>query len=849
MATALITAAVVLLFLSPARGQDPQPQGQKQSPSNMPSATQVAPQGALMPLGGDNITTLLAPPAKGGAPVGPSQNISPLSQDNQTATQTAPTPPLSPQTAIMPTQSPSPKALATPAPPLPPPTTPASAHSSSSAASAPMVQQSGPNNVSLAFDDADIFEIAHTIFGEILKVNYLIDARVKGRITFKTVKPVSNSDVLPIMSTIFRLNGVSIIEEHGLYRIIPLADISKEPTGVKYGKDTKTSQVRGFSVIQIVPLNFMGSKDMVEILTPFLSTGAVIKEVPGKNCIIISDTDENIQRLLQIVNIFDDDAFKDMKVELFVFKNLSIKDVIDDLKNTFPLFTATTKDSLKMKYLPIEKLNAILVVAPDEQYLKHFKKWVDIIDNVFEGAKPRIYVYPLQNSQADHIMSILSQVFSESGTSKTSQDKSSNPASSATKSTGTTGTTGTSALSSLSSLTSNSSTSSTTKTDSTKDSKKSSSSTGTGTANAISATNSILVSSETKLYYDDKLNSIIILALPKDYLYIEELIKKLDSVPRQVLIESLIIEITLNNEMKYGVEWFLTNNITVKNHTYTGAAMLESGGSANTGSAVIGLSSQLFSTTSGLSYAVFNGAGFLSALVQALSTETNVSVLSNPTILVSDNNEAKIQVGQKVPIVTSTANVSGTTTIQNQYQYQDTGVILTVKPQINDSGLVKLDVSQEVSTVDPNLTTQGVNSPTIDVRSVSTNLVVHDGASIAIGGLIQDKVSDSNNGIPFLSKIPIIGGLFGVQDKSHTRTELLIIITPHVVKNIADAARMTEEFKEKLIGLKQALSKDKTGLIPGSKSQKYGNPSPPADDPDKKENKRPEGATEPAPLF
>ncbi|MBF0516582.1 MAG: hypothetical protein HQK97_05610, partial [Nitrospirae bacterium] len=153
---------------------------------------------------------------------------------------------------------------------------------------------------------------------------------------------------------------------------------------------------------------------------------------------------------------------------------------------------------------------------------------------------------------------------------------------------------------------------------------------------AINVSSSILVSSETKIYYDDKLNSLIILALPKDYLYIEELIKKLDSVPRQVLIEAIIIEVSLSDELKYGVEWFLTNNITVKNHQYTGAAMLESGGNSPS----IGLTSPLFSSTSGLSYAVFNGAGLLSALIQALSSETNISVLSNPTILVSDNNEA-----------------------------------------------------------------------------------------------------------------------------------------------------------------------------------------------------------------
>ncbi|MCG6552562.1 MAG: AMIN domain-containing protein, partial [Candidatus Magnetominusculus sp. LBB02] len=510
----------------------------KPQPPAMPVTTQPPVSAQPMPQGAGGLVPL--PPAlRPGTASAPGPNAAVPSLDNKTASQAAP--------ALMP----SPQLSAPPPPPA------------SSKAAKPLVQHAGPNNVSLAFDDADIYEIAHTVFGEILKVNYLIDSRVKGRITFKTVSPIANSDVLPVMSTIFRLNGVSIMEEHGLYRIIPLTDISKEPVGVNFGKDSGDMRIRGFSMIQIVPLNSIGSKDMVEILTPFLSTGAVIKEVPGKNCLIISDTDENIQRLLQIVNIFDDDVFRDVKVELFVFKNLSVKDVVEDLRNTFPLFTAGNRDSLKIKYLPIERLNAILVVAPDEQFLRQFKKWVDIIDNVFEGAKPRIYVYPLQNSQAEHIMSILSQIFTGTGTSKSS--------SSQDKSTTTTTAKPTSSTSN-SSLTSLMSSSTTKSTDSA--STKSSSSSA---VSAVTATNSILVSSETKIYYDDKLNSLIILALPKDYLYIEELIKKLDSVPRQVLIEALIIEINLSDALKYGVQWFLANKINVNNHQYTGATILEEG--------------------------------------------------------------------------------------------------------------------------------------------------------------------------------------------------------------------------------------------------------------------------------
>ncbi|MBF0567007.1 MAG: type II secretion system secretin GspD [Nitrospirae bacterium] len=646
--------------------------------------------------------------------------------------------------------------------------------------------------MSLSFDDADIYEIAHTVFGDILRVNYLIDPRVKGRITFKTVRPISSQNLLPIVSTIFRLNGVSVMEENSLYRIIPLTDINKEPVSVKYGRQSKDFPVLGFSIAQIVPLNFVSTKEMKEILTPFLSPGATITEVPGRSCLLIGDTDENMKRLLQIVEIFDDDIFKDYKVEIFVFKNLSIKDAIEEVKSVFPIFSGNSKEILKIKYLPIERLNAILVATPDDQYMDYFRKWVAKIDSIFEGAKPKIYVYPLQNRQAQQVVEILSQILGE-GTSKgaagaTPPPPAANPSPSTPSSPGAAST----------------------------GSSKSS-------AKSFKASSSALVSSETRFYFDEKNNSMVILALPKDYLFIEDLIKKIDVVPRQVLIEALIVEVTLNDALTFGVEWWLSNNFALeKNPNYKG--ITTTGGAGNF---VFDPTSPL--SAKGFTFAALDSAGVIRGLVQTLATKSASKILSSPQILVSDNHEAKIQVGDQVAIATASTTypvaATGTTTTTsttNTIQYKDTGVILTVKPQINDSGLVNMDIKQEVSGVDNTVTTTGLNSPNFSTRNVTTNMIVQDGKSVVLGGMIKEDRENTTSGIPILSDIPLFGYLFGYKEHKVTRTELMVIITPHVVKTIEQAVSLTEDFKSKLKGLHELLSGDKAGLVPDEKGKKDG---------------------------
>jgi len=613
-------------------------------------------------------------------------------------------------------------------------------------------------SVSLFFDDADIYEVAHTIFGEILKVNYLIDPKVSGRITFRSVRPIKKTDLLPVVSTLFRLNGVSIVEEAGIYRIIPLTEISSEPVEVDFGRSSEALKVRGRSIIQIIPLNFVSSSDMKTILTPFLTKGATITEVPGRNLLIIADTDENMKRLLQIVETFDDEVFEDVKVEMFVFKNFNVRDVMDSLRGVFPLFPTDEKGALKVRILPIEKLNALLVVAPNEKYLEHIRKWVKLIDATFEGASPKIYVYPLQNSKADHVAEILQQILfggggnvprsktPAKGTKKT-EGKSTPPAPPVRR-----------------------------------------------PVSSISPLEEPLVSKGTKIFPDEITNSLIILTTPSDYPLIEEAIKKIDTVPRQVLIEVLVAEVTLGDKLRFGIEWFLKSHFNIGNTELTGFTGF--------GSDQLSFDTENPLSTSNFTFAAVDTADVVRGLLQSLASESKVKVLASPHILVSDNREAKIQVGKQVPVQTSTSTTASGETVTS-IQYRDTGVVLTVKPQINESGLVSLEIKQEVSSVDPEAGVSG--NPIISNRTAETNIVAQDKQTIVIGGLIQENESTVREGIPLLKDIPILGLFFGYTSKEKQRTELVVMITPRVVRSIDEAGLVTEEFQNKLKGLKNTL--------------------------------------------
>jgi general secretion pathway protein D len=286
-----------------------------------------------------------------------------------------------------------------------------------------------------------------------------------------------------------------------------------------------------------------------------------------------------------------------------------------------------------------------------------------------------------------------------------------------------------------------------------------------------------MVSDVAKIFSDEVLNAIIVLGTPEDYRIIRDTIVKLDIVPRQVLIEGTIAQVQLTDKMSLGIAWAIKNSAGGGIYLNPGALQID----------------PITLTGRGLSVVGVDSAGTVTALINALATESKAKLLATPHIMVSDNREARIQVGQQVPLETSeTYGTPGVAPIKT-IQYRDIGIILKVKPQINDGGLVAMQISQEVSTIAP-VATSDIGGIVLNKTEATTTLVVNDGHTIVIGGLIRQDDSKVKSGIPFLHKIPILGYLFGSTDTDKERTELVILLTPRVIKTKQEANAVTNKF-------------------------------------------------------
>lgn len=309
---------------------------------------------------------------------------------------------------------------------------------------------------------------------------------------------------------------------------------------------------------------------------------------------------------------------------------------------------------------------------------------------------------------------------------------------------------------------------------------------GTGEALGLTAASSV------KVIADRDNNSLLILANGAEYEKIEEAIKRLDVVPRQVLVEVTIAEVTLNGALSYGLEWYFnngSNNLTGKLfNTDTSVSALPADPNATGVTPLLPFSAVWRAT-----------GGNVTAVLSALASKTNVNILSSPHIMVTDNQVARINVGQSVPIEGQTTVVG--TSIVRSVSYVDTGVVLSVRPHINAGGLVTLEVSQEVSDVQAGITTRGLNSPTINKRSAQTMVAVQSGDTMILAGLIKDDKVAGSSGIPLLSDIPVVGALFGAKADTNYRRELIITITPRVVNDYQQARDVTAEFRRKLTGM------------------------------------------------
>jgi general secretion pathway protein D len=645
----------------------------------------------------------------------------------------------------------------------------------------PSQAPAGPEEASLNFEGADIREVAKVVLGDYLKESYTVHPAVTGTVTFRTVKPIALKDLLPTLEMLLRQNGAAAVREEGLYKILPITAIRGSLSPQLGG--VGAALPRGYSV-QVVPLRYVGAREMAHLLEPFAPENTVrVDEV--RNLVILAGGEREMRHLLDAIELFDVDFLAGYSVGLFPIKSADVKTLIADLDK---VFGAQAQGPLAgiVRVVPIERLNALLVVTTQPKYLETARSWVEKLDTLGgTSGGTRFFVYQVRNGKAENLAGLISDLFASRRTTTPAPTLApgARPAQISTTTLGTP----------LAATT-----------------PAGQPATAAGSAPAAGATVFNLAgtagatSSEVRVIADKDTNSLLILAAPADYEIIENALKKLDVIPRQVLVEVLLAEVTLTDDLSLGLEWYVhTRNST--------SGQLNLGGLPSTASNITGV------PLSVPTFQLVNLAGNeVRAVLNTLGQDGRTQVLASPQIMVLDNQKAQIKVGDRISVQTQAqTGVSTGTGVLNSFQYLETGILLSVTPRINSGGQVTLEVNQEVSVPDPKSVSTTNPNPTVNSRAASTVVVVASGESVVLGGLIREDNTRSSAGIPLLSKIPILGAAFGSQSLSKRRTELVLIITPKIVSDAAQAREVTNELRDKLPALKSLLPPPKGSAPPG----------------------------------
>jgi general secretion pathway protein D len=630
--------------------------------------------------------------------------------------------------------------------------------------------------VTLNFANAEIREVVDVVLGETLGVSYIIDPGVQGQITARTSRPLARKAVIPALENILALNGAALTLDRGIYKVVTLQQAANALTRPIVAP-TRQDLVRGYG-IHIIPLRYAAAQAVADILQPFIAPGRVLRVDAARNLLVFAGTGTEAADVMDMVTVFDVDWMAGMSFGLFPIQVADAKDLVVDLETVFLEGDSPLKGIVR--FVPIERLNAVLAISPQPAYLDLAQTWIDRLDRGAEGAGRRIFVYHVQNGRAADMADVLSQVF-ESEVSERRQPAppelapglspvaigTAEPARQRGRAEGeavpTPGAAQPAAARPAPRVA---------------PTVAAPAARPTVRRNDLGAIAAFNQSGNIRIIADEKKNALVILATSAEYRMIEATLKRLDITPLQVLIEVTIAEVGLIDDLRYGLQWFF-----------------ESGD----------VSATFSSLASGAVASAFPGFSFVFAgsdarvVLNALTEITDVRVISSPQLMVLDNQSARLQVGDQVPIATqSSVTVNDPDApIVNSIQFRDTGVILEVTPRVNAGGLVVLDVLQEVSDV-VETTTSDIDSPTIQQRFIQSTVAVQSGDTVALGGLIRDRHEESVSGLPLLSDIPILGNLFKTTEVIERRTELLVLITPRVVRNRREALEVTDELRRRL---------------------------------------------------
>ncbi len=641
-------------------------------------------------------------------------------------------------------------------------------------------------DVSLDFSDTDIRDVISQILGNILQVTYSIDPAVRGNVTFHSARPIPRLQLVPTLQTLLAENNATLIENGGVFRVAPAA----------------AAHVPSFSAADngaggaVVPLRYASAQELAKVLQPIVGAGARLTADPTRNAIVIIGDPEARTALRALVESFDTDYLAGQSYALLPVPQGDAKNFATTLESAFGGKSGEALAGL-VKVLPLAHANAVLVVANNSRYVEDARRVYEMVARNQAATERSWHVFYLQNSRSNDIAYTLQMAFTPDNVTAVpdSQQQNNNSLTNSTSAIGggggATGATGgapgatgvgsginggmsggASGVGSTGGFGGLGSSGSTQTTQST--------ATNTGGASALigNLEGGNVNMNEMRIIPNPQNNAILIYATPAEFDAVEAMLRKIDLVPLEVRIDATVAEVDLNDNLNFGTQFFFKEGSV--NETLAQAA------------------AGVASTLPG--FQIGAAAHGVQATLQALKAVTTVHVLSSPELMVLDDQPASLQVGSLVPYLQSSAQstLTNTADIINSVAYQPTGVLLQVTPRINNDGQVTMDISQEVSSVATGTTTNGLNSPTFNDRVVKTRVVVQDGQTIGIAGLISDNVSKSNTGIPYLRNLPYLGFLFGNQVNTRQRQELIVMITPHVVHDQRDALALTRDLKQEL---------------------------------------------------
>ncbi|MDZ4154214.1 type II secretion system secretin GspD, partial [Methylicorpusculum sp.] len=647
--------------------------------------------------------------------------------------------------------------------------------------------EGGPGTYSLNFDEADLGEVAKVIISDILGQNYVLSPKVAGKVTLQTTKPLSKEQLMPTLEMLLRMNNAALVKDGGVYHIEPAGEaLMTSSLSLAGGGKTLPS---GYQV-KVYPIRNVDVANMGEILKPLVGEKTILHSDATRNLLVVGGTAAELERVQEIVSIFDADIMRGRSFAMFPLSHVDPPTLVEELDQIFNKIGKEDESSF-FRFIPIERMNAILAITHQSRYLTDIENWIIRLDRSKKASGGGVNVYKVQHVNALDLAMVLSDIYgSASVQSRGGQVAAGRKSVEVTN-----------RPSSTSSSARNRS-QSTGNTSQIQQVQRTSPGLGSLSGGAGGSAGNVKVAGvgEVKIIPDEINNSLVIVATAQEYSVIKDVIKQLDVMPLQVLIDATIVEVTLTDALRYGIQWYFSEG---------SSGIGGSGESASNAAATAITSAAAAAATGGLSAIYSSGA--VKALLRAQANDGNVNIISSPSLMVLNNQEASIQVGNEISLRTSqntplTGGVDTGLIQTNQLEQRKTGVKLKVKPRVNASGLVIMEIEQSVE--DPREASTDGGNPDILTREIMSSVAIQSGETIVLGGLIKENNNDTKSGIPFLYDLPLIGPLFGSTNLSREKTELVVLITPRVVTGRLDARLVTDEFKRKLTGIYQDMPLD-----------------------------------------